>query len=146
MSSSSYLIELFNPGCWTQNRVRHCIEPSEGLSAGLYFTSIMLLPMAFVKKKKFFLLSFLCFSLLSFNLFKVHDYFFFPNDEYDNFVNTYLEAAAKYIPTKQRTKSRVPCETLAVREKCADVKTASKCNRKDPTNTNALKLKKHKMN
>ena len=39
-------------------------------------------------------------------------------------------------------KSRVPRETLAVREKCADVKTASKCNRKNPTNTNALKLKK----
>ena len=36
----------------------------------------------------------------------------------------------------------VPWETLAVREKCADVKTASKRNRKNPTNTNALKLKK----
>ena len=34
----------------------------------------------------------------------------------------------------------VPWETLAVREKCADVKTASKCYRKNPTN--ALKLKK----
>ena len=29
-----------------------------------------------------------------------------------------------------------------VREKRADVKTASKCNRKNPTNTNALKFKK----
>ena len=29
-----------------------------------------------------------------------------------------------------------------VREKCTDVKTASKCNRKNPTNANALKLKK----
>ena len=38
------------------------------------------------------------------------------------------------FPTKQRTKSRVPWETLAGREKRADVKTAS--------NTNALKLKK----
>ena len=28
-----------------------------------------------------------------------------------------------------------------VREKRSDVKTASKCNRKNPTNTNALKLK-----
>ena len=65
-----------------------------------------------------------------------------PNDEYENFVNTHLEAAVKYIPTKHRTKSRIPWETLAVREKCADVKTASKCNRKNPTNTNALKLKK----
>ena len=29
-----------------------------------------------------------------------------------------------------------------VRKKCADMKTASKCNRKNPTNINALKLKK----
>ena len=65
-----------------------------------------------------------------------------PNDEYKNFINAYIEAAAKYIPTKLRTKSRVPWETLVVREKRADVKTASKCNRKNPTNTNALKLKK----
>ena len=48
----------------------------------------------------------------------------------------------KYIPTKLRTKSRVPWETLAVREKRADMKTASKCNRKNPMNTNDLKLKK----
>ena len=33
-------------------------------------------------------------------------------------------------------------ETLAVRKKHADMKTASKCNRKNPTSTNALKLKK----
>ena len=39
-------------------------------------------------------------------------------------------------------KSRVPWETLVVREKCADVKTASKCNMKNPTNTNAQKVKK----
>ena len=30
-----------------------------------------------------------------------------PNDEYENFVNAHLEAAAKCIPTKHRTKSRV---------------------------------------
>ena len=65
-----------------------------------------------------------------------------PNDEYENFVNAHLEAATKYLPTKLRTKSRVSWETLMVREKCADMKTASKCNRKNPTNTNALKLKK----
>ena len=65
-----------------------------------------------------------------------------PNDECENFVNGHLEAAAEYIPTKQRTKPRVPWETLAVRKKRADVKTASKCKRKNPTNTNALKLKK----
>ena len=64
-----------------------------------------------------------------------------PNDEYENF-NAHLEAAAKCILIKPRTKSRVTWETLTVREKCADVKTASKCNRKNLTNTNALKLKK----
>ena len=65
-----------------------------------------------------------------------------PNEEYENFVNAQLEAAAEFIPTKQRTKYRVPWETLAVKEKRADVKIASKCNRKNPTNTNALKFKK----
>ena len=40
-----------------------------------------------------------------------------PNDEYENFVNAHLEAAAKCLPTKLRNKSRVPWETLAVREK-----------------------------
>ena len=64
-----------------------------------------------------------------------------PNDEYENFVNAHLEAAAKYIPTKIKTKYRVPWENLAVREKRALVKTASKNYRKNPTNTNALKLK-----
>ena len=38
--------------------------------------------------------------------------------------------------------NRVPWETLAVREKRAHVKTASKSYRKNPTNTNAPKLKK----
>ena len=64
-----------------------------------------------------------------------------PNDEYENFVNAHLEAAAKYIPTKLKTKYRVPWETLAVREKRALVKTASKNYRKKTTNTNILKLK-----
>ena len=50
---------------------------------------------------------------------------------------------AECIPTKQKkAKPRVQWETIAVRKKRADVKTASKCNRKNPTNTNALKLKK----
>ena len=65
-----------------------------------------------------------------------------PNDEYENFVNAHLEAAAKCIPTKPRTKYRVPWETFAVREKHAHVKTTTKSYRKNPTNTNALKLKK----
>ena len=64
------------------------------------------------------------------------------NDEYENSVNALLEAAAECIPTKQRANPRVSWETLAVRKKCADVKTAFKCNRKNPTNTNALKVKK----
>ena len=64
-----------------------------------------------------------------------------PNDEYENFVNAHLEAAAKCIPTKLKTKYRVRWETLAVREKRALVKTASKNYRKNPTNTNAGKLK-----
>ena len=67
-----------------------------------------------------------------------------PNDEYENFVNALLEAAAKCIPTKPRSKYRVAWETLAVREKRAHVKTASKSYRKNPTNTNARKLKKAK--
>ena len=65
-----------------------------------------------------------------------------PNDEYENFVEAHLEAASKYIPTKPRTKYRVPWETSAVREKGALVKTASKSYRKNPTNTNARKLEK----
>ena len=65
-----------------------------------------------------------------------------PDDEYENFVNAYLKAAANCIPTKPRTKYKVTWETLAVREKRAHVKTASKTYRKNPTNTTALKLKK----
>ena len=52
------------------------------------------------------------------------------------------EATEKYIRTKPRTKHRVPWETLAVREKRAHVKTASKSYWKNPTNINAIKLKK----
>ena len=48
----------------------------------------------------------------------------------------------KHILHKQRTKPRVPWETLAVTEKRVEVKTSSKCIRKNPINTNALKLKK----
>ena len=54
-----------------------------------------------------------------------------PNDEYENFVNAHPEAAAKCIPTKLKTKYRVPWETLAVRDKRALVKTASKNYRKN---------------
>ena len=65
-----------------------------------------------------------------------------PNDEYENFVEAHLEAASKCMPTKPRTKYRVPWETLAVREKRAIVKTASKSYRKNPTYTNPRKLEK----
>ena len=65
-----------------------------------------------------------------------------PSDEYENFVNAHFESAAEYIPIKQRDKPRVPWKTLTVRKKRTDVKTASKCNRRNPTNINALKLKK----
>ena len=65
-----------------------------------------------------------------------------PNDEYENFIDAHLEAASKCIPTKPRTKYRVPWETVAVREKYALVKTASKSYQKNPTITNARKLKK----
>ena len=68
------------------------------------------------------------------------------NDKYENVINAHLEATAECIPTKQRAKPKVSWETLVVRKKHADVKTASKCNRKSPTNTKALKLKKEKMN
>ena len=64
------------------------------------------------------------------------------NDEYKKFVNAQLEVAAECIPTKQRAKPRVPWETLEVRKKHADVKTVSHWNRRNPTNTNAQKLKK----
>ena len=64
------------------------------------------------------------------------------NVEYEHFVEAHLEAAAKCIPTKPRTKYRVPWETLEVREKCALVKTASKSYRKNPAITNARKLEK----
>ena len=65
-----------------------------------------------------------------------------PNDEYENFVEAHLEVASKSIPTKPRTKYRVPWETSEVREKRALLKTASKSYRKNPTNTNARKLEK----
>ena len=65
-----------------------------------------------------------------------------PNDEYENFVNAHLEEAEKCIPTKPRNKYRVTWVTLAVREKRAHERTASKSYRKNPTNTNSIKLKK----
>ena len=65
-----------------------------------------------------------------------------PNEEYENFVNTYREAAAECIATKLRAKHRVPRVTLAVKKKRDDMKIASQCNRRNPTNVNAQKVKK----
>ena len=39
-----------------------------------------------------------------------------PNDEYENFVEAHQEAASKCIPTKPRTKNKVPWETLVVKK------------------------------
>ena len=49
---------------------------------------------------------------------------------------------AECVQTKQRAESKVAFEILAVRIKRADVKTASRWNKRNPTNINALKLKK----
>ena len=65
-----------------------------------------------------------------------------PNGGYEIFVNAYLEATEECIPTKQRAKRRVTWKTFAVITKRADVKTTSLCNRRNPTNITALKLKK----
>ena len=48
-----------------------------------------------------------------------------PNDEYENFVNVLIGAAARCIPIKSTSKHRVPWETLAVRKKRDFGKTAS---------------------
>ena len=41
-----------------------------------------------------------------------------PNDEYENFINAHIEAAAaECIVTKLRAKHRVPWETLVVKKK-----------------------------
>ena len=63
------------------------------------------------------------------------------NDEYENFINAHMEAVAECTPTKLREKHRVPRETLAVRKKYDDMKTASLCNKRNTTNANAQKLK-----
>ena len=39
------------------------------------------------------------------------------NDNYENFINALMEAAAECIPTKLKAKHRVPWETSAVKKK-----------------------------
>ena len=65
-----------------------------------------------------------------------------PNGKYAKFVNVYMIAAAECIPNKLRSKNRVPWESLTVKKKGDNVKIASLCNKKDPINANAQKLKK----
>ena len=65
-----------------------------------------------------------------------------PNDEYENFVNAHLEAAAKCTQTKQRAEPRVQWVTLAVQKKLADLKIPSLHNRRNQTNINTQKIKK----
>ena len=45
-----------------------------------------------------------------------------PNDEYENFVEAHLEAASKCIPTKPRTKYRVPWETVVYKSNVQEYK------------------------
>ena len=70
--------------------------------------------------------------------------FLTPNDEYENFVNARMEAAAECIPTKLRAKDIVSWETLVVKKKRENVKTAFWSNKWNPTNANTQKLKKTK--
>ena len=63
-----------------------------------------------------------------------------PNDEYKNFVNAHMEAAAECIPTKLR--ALINWETLIVKKKCDHMKAASLYNRRNPTDANTQKLKK----
>ena len=59
------------------------------------------------------------------------------NNEYSHF-----EAEAECVPAKPRVKHGIPWETIAVREKQDNVKTAFLCNKRNPTIANAQKLKK----
>ena len=67
------------------------------------------------------------------------------NDEYENFINAYIEVVPECITTNLRTKHRVPWETFAVKKKHNDVKTASLCNRRNSTPT-LRNLRKHQAN
>ena len=59
-----------------------------------------------------------------------------PNDEYENFVNAHMKAAAECIPTKLTARHRVPWETLVDKKKRDSVKTATLCNKRKPINAN----------
>ena len=55
-----------------------------------------------------------------------------PNDEYENFVNAHLGAAAECIPKKTRTKYRVPWEKVVLRK----TSTRENCLQKQKEETN----------
>ena len=57
-----------------------------------------------------------------------------PNDEYENFVTTHIEATAKCIPFKPRIKCRVPWKSIIVRKK------TFLCDNRNPTNMIVWKL------
>ena len=69
-----------------------------------------------------------------------------PNDEYENFINVHLEAAAECIPTKLRAKPRVPWETLAVRKSVQTLKPLPNAIERTQTISIPRNLKRHKMN
>ena len=62
-----------------------------------------------------------------------------PNEEY---INSHIVAAGECIPTKLRAKHKVTWKTIAVRKKHHNLKTASLCNERRPSNAKSLKLKK----
>ena len=64
-----------------------------------------------------------------------------PNDEYENFVSTHIEAAAESIPTNQRAKCKVPWEATTGKKQ-DNIKKASLFNKRNPTNAIVQKLKK----
>ena len=54
-----------------------------------------------------------------------------------------MEAIAECIPTKLRAKRRIPWETLAIRKKKqVNLKTASLCCKRNPTNASTQKFMK----
>ena len=58
------------------------------------------------------------------------------NDEYENFVTTYREAAAECTPIKPRAKCRVPLKPIAVRKKWNNMRKTYLLNKRNPTRTN----------
>ena len=70
-----------------------------------------------------------------------------PNDEYENFVNAQVGAAAKCIPTKPRAKYWVPWETLAVIKKTCPRENCLQKLKEEPSKHKCPKTKKrHNIN